>query len=232
MGPTSGFTTRCPRWDITARGGCNGQSAGRRVGLSDRSVGRSAVGGSVCSGWVGGWMGVGWVGWSVGQSVGWQVKAVTYWPVDRSLRFRLVGSVGHRTASRPQHLGAAPRTSLERSRPEVWHTSGFTAATGCPRWGHPCEARGVPHPLPSAGYRTPHIIHALLARRCDEIVSECDVCVCMCATICMLVASSVYRVAVRLCGPRAGPNMDMDMDMDMDVPRSPMVDPDAMGGDT
>ena len=190
MGHTSGFTTitRCPRWGHHGpRCGCNGQSAGRRVGRSGRSgsgsavpvpvrfrsgpvrsVGRSAVGRSVCSGWVGGWMGVGWVGWSVGQSVR-MASQSCHMLASRSVApVRLVGPVGHRMALRPQHFGAAPRASLERSRSEVWHTSGFTAATGCPRWGHSCEARGVPHPLPSAGvppsrlrgYRTPHTIRS------------------------------------------------------------------------
>ena len=38
--------------------------------------------------------------------------------------------------------------------PRVGHTSGITEAAGCPRWGHHSDARGVPHPPPSPGYRT------------------------------------------------------------------------------
>ena len=52
--------------------------------------------------------------------------------------------------------GATPRASPPLCAPEVGHTSGFTAAAGCPRWGHHGEARGVPHPLLCAGYRTHH----------------------------------------------------------------------------
>jgi hypothetical protein len=52
----------------------------------------------------------------------------------------------------------APRASLRFCVPEVGYTSGFTAPAGCPRWGHHGEARGVPHPLPPAGYRIHHII--------------------------------------------------------------------------
>ena len=52
--------------------------------------------------------------------------------------------------------GATPRASPPLCAPEVGHTSGFTAAAGCPRWGHHGEARGVPHPLPCPGYRMHH----------------------------------------------------------------------------
>ena len=45
------------------------------------------------------------------------------------------------TSDKGQHLGLHPK----KGRPEVWHTLGFTTAAGCPRWGHPGEARGVPH---------------------------------------------------------------------------------------
>ena len=59
------------------------------------------------------------MGLLVGQSAGWQIKTVTYWSVDRSLR--LVGPVGNR--HRAQHLG--PHLGL-------LHSSG-----ACPRWGTP-----------------------------------------------------------------------------------------------
>jgi hypothetical protein len=44
--------------------------------------------------------------------------------------------------------------------PQVGHTSGFTKAAGCPRWGLPGDARGEPHPPPCAGYRMHYIIVA------------------------------------------------------------------------
>jgi hypothetical protein len=77
---------------------------------------------------------------------------------------RLIGRfvqlrVGPRCRSRgPRTIapapGATPRASLRFCLPQVGHTSGFTAAARCPRWGHHSEARGVPHPPPSSGYRT------------------------------------------------------------------------------
>ena len=54
------------------------------------------------------------------------------------------------------HLGL--HSSRAGPRSQVWHTSGFTAAPGGPRWGHPGDARGVPHPLPSLVYRTGYTI--------------------------------------------------------------------------
>ena len=93
----------------------------------------------------------------------WYVRRVRVPPTFKALICRL-GAPNHlcnecacsyRTA--PQSIlraaapGAAPRASLERSRPEVGHTSGFTAAAACPRWGHHSEARGVPHPPPVCG---------------------------------------------------------------------------------
>ena len=137
--------------DITARG------VGVTVVSVGRSVGRS-VGPSVRR-WV-----VGWVSGSVGRSVSWsdgKSKLSHVWSHQSICRFEEFGpggSVRPRSASRPTPLGPhlglhSPRASLERSRPEVGHTSGFTAPAGCPRWGHPGEARGVPHPLPCPGYR-------------------------------------------------------------------------------
>ena len=69
------------------------------------------------------------MGLLVGQSAGWQIKTVTYWSVDRSLR--LVGPVGNR--HRAQHLG--PHLGL--------HSSGAG-----PRWGTP---RASPHPPGAPG---------------------------------------------------------------------------------
>ena len=69
------------------------------------------------------------MGLLVGQSAGWQIKTVTYWSVDRSLR--LVGPVGNR--HRAQHLG--PHLGL--------HSSGAG-----PRWGTP---RASPQPPGAPG---------------------------------------------------------------------------------
>ena len=118
---------------------------------------------------------VGWVSGSVGRSVSWsdgKSKLSHVWSHQSICRFEEFGpggSVRPRSASRPTPLGPhlglhSPRASLKRSRPEVGHTSGFTAPAGCPRWGHSGEARGVPHPLPCPGYRIPHISFIRLAR--------------------------------------------------------------------
>ena len=54
-------------------------------------------------------------------------------------------------------LRANVLNTVARAREGVRNTSGFTAAAGCPRWGHPGDARGVPHPLPFPGYRIHYI---------------------------------------------------------------------------
>ena len=128
------------------------RSVGRSVGWS---VGRS-VDPSVC-------VSVGVVGGSIGQLVRWQVMSHVGQSIGRFVRLRRSGagaagavSVAVRIAPAP---GATPRASLRFCLPQVGHTSGFTAAARCPRWGHHSEARGVPHPPPSPGYRTHYMTH-------------------------------------------------------------------------
>ena len=118
--------------------------------------------------------------WSVGQSVGRTASQNyhLYGHVSRSLSLRLrSGRCGSAVGLAPNTWGrATPRASLERSRPEVGHTSGFTAPAGCPRWGHPGDARGVPHLPPCPFYRTQH-----MGSSCDRLcgkgrgVSRCKI---------------------------------------------------------
>ena len=127
---------------------------------------------------------VGVVGGSIGQLVRWQVMSHVGQSIGRFVRLRRSGagaagavSVAVRIAPAP---GATPRASLRFCLPQVGHTSGFTAAARCPRWGHHSEARGVPHPPPSPGYRTHYMnsddLHDLLPactlndwRTCPEV---------------------------------------------------------------
>ena len=41
-----------------------------------------------------------------------------------------------RTVARGREGVRNSRASSKKGRPEVWHTSGFTTAAACPRWGH------------------------------------------------------------------------------------------------
>ena len=74
-------------------------------------------------------------------------------------------------SQRPPEVGShlAPRASPRFCVPEVGHTSGFTAPAGCPRWGHHSEARGVPHPLPCAGYRIHHTMAVAAPRWVSDV---------------------------------------------------------------